>query len=550
MLTFLKIQNLALVDQLLWEPGRGFSCITGETGAGKSVLIGAIRLVLGERSDKSLIRTGEQSCTVEALFTLPPDSPVHAMLEQCGLPACEDGVLTVRRILSQSSSRQFINDSPSTTSLLKEIGEQLVDMHGPNDNRSLTSRERQLTLLDAYGEHLDALNTYEATWQEWQQAIRDYQELSRAEEATELEIELLRHHVQEIEEAAFTAEEVETLEERWQRARNASKLRDASARMAGLLSGGEASLLTQFHELTKAGHELERLDPSAESWLSSLNLIDVEIRELEANLDDYTGNLSSDPAEMLALEERIGLLENLKRKFGHSFDDIAAHLEQSLARLDRIEHRTERLEALRNTVNELKKQAERDALKLRLARKKAAPRLAADIARNLRELGFRQAVVQIELPERAEPGPHGSEDAEFLFGPNPGEPAKPLRVIASSGELARIMLAIKSALADRDSTPLLVFDEIDSNVGGEIARAVGLKMRELGKKHQVISITHFPQVAGLAAHHFLVEKDVVKNRTISRLREVADDERVSELVRMLGGGGDVARAHAETLLKI
>lgn len=550
MLTFLKIQNLALVDQLLWEPGEGFSCITGETGAGKSVLIGAIRLVLGERADKSMIRTGEQSCTVEALFNLQADSPVHAMLEQCGLPACEDGVLTVRRILSPSATRQFINDSPSTTAFLKEVGEQLVDMHGPNDNRSLISRERQLSLLDAYGEHTDSLAAYEHVWQEWQKAIRDYQELSRAEEATELEIELLRHQIQEIEDAAFTAEEVETLEERWQRARNASKLRDASARMVLLLGGNESSLLTQFHELVKAGHDLERLDPSTESWLASLNLIDVEIRELEANLDNYAGNLSCDPAEMIALEERIGLLENLKRKYGNSFDGITAHLEQSLARLDRIEHRSERLEILRETVNELKKQVDRAAVKLRLDRKKAAPRLAADIARNLRELGFRQAVVQIELPERQEPGPHGTEDAEFLFGPNPGEPAKPLRVIASSGELARIMLAIKSALADRDSTPLLVFDEIDSNVGGEIARAVGLKMRDLGKKHQVISITHFPQVAGLAASHFLVEKAVVKNRSISRLREVDGDERVSELVRMLGGGGNVARAHAKTLLKI
>ena len=270
MLTFLKIQNLALVDQLLWEPGEGFSCITGETGAGKSVLIGAIRLVLGERADKSMIRTGEQSCTVEALFNLQADSPVHAMLEQCGLPACEDGVLTVRRILSPSATRQFINDSPSTTAFLKEVGEQLVDMHGPNDNRSLISRERQLSLLDAYGEHTDSLAAYEHVWQEWQKAIRDYQELSRAEEATELEIELLRHQIQEIEDAAFTAEEVETLEERWQRARNASKLRDASARMVLLLGGNESSLLTQFHELVKAGHDLERLDPSTESWLARI----------------------------------------------------------------------------------------------------------------------------------------------------------------------------------------------------------------------------------------------------------------------------------------
>lgn len=550
MLTFLKIQNLALVDQLLWEPSRGFLCITGETGAGKSVLISAIRLVLGERADKSLIRSGEQTCSVEALFTVPEQSPVHAILDAHGLPACDDGVLMIRRVISSTSGRQFINDSPCTTSLLKEIGDHLVDMHGPNDNRSLASKDRQLALLDAYGEHGALLESYQTCWKQWQATKRELADLMRAEEATDLEIDLLRHQVEEIEEAGFTPEEVSTLEERWQRARNATRLQEASSRMDHLLNGDEQSLMSQLHEFVRAGHDLMRLDPSSESWLASLNLIDVEFRELDTNLQDYLSDLGCDPEEFRALEQRVELLETLKRKYGPSFDDISFHLNKSLARLDRIDHRSEHLETLRANEEQLHKQVDQEALKLRLARKKVAPNLAMDIVRHCRELGFRQAVINIELTERPDASSTGADEVDFLFGPNPGEPAKPLRLIASSGELARLMLAVKSALALKDETPLLVFDEIDSNVGGEIARAVGRKMRELGQRHQVISITHFPQVASLADHHFLVEKGTVSNRTISRLREVVGDQRIAELVRMLGGGQEEARAHAETLLKI
>ena len=236
-------------------------------------------------------------------------------------------------------------------------------------------------------------------------------------------------------------------------------------------------------------------------------------------------------------------------KYGHSFEGIVARREEAVRRLDRIEHRTERLEELRAAIAQLRKQLDAAGQALTKARQAAAPRLAESIVKHSRELGFRQAVFEISLTPLQEPGSQGMETVEFLFGPNPGEPSKPLRLIASGGELARIMLAIKSALAHKDSTPLLVFDEIDANVGGEVARSVGFKMQQLGARHQVISITHFPQVAALASHHYLVQKASAGNRTISCLREVDQEERIDELARMLGGGGDHARTLAQALLQ-
>lgn len=549
MLTLLKIRNLALVEQLLWEPGSGFICITGETGAGKSVIIGAIRLALGERADKTLIRAGEQQCSVEAMFHLPDSSPVHGILHDHGIPPCEDGNLIIKRIISSSANRQFLNDSPCTLNLLKETGACLVDMHGPDDHRSLTSQDRQLSLLDAFGEHAPLLQSYCDAWRQWQDARRAYDDLEHAEAATAREVELLRHQLDEIDAAGFTPEEVATLEERWQRARNGSKLQDLVSRMLVMVEDSDApGLGTQLRELTKAAHDLERMDVSTTAWLAPLADINLELKEIEGRLADYSTELDCDPQELAQLEERINILESLKRKYGQSFEDIAARREEAAHRLDRIEHRTERLEELRTAITVLDKEVALAGQHLSKARKNAAPKLAADIMQHSRELGFKQAVFEVTLPPLGEPGSQGMESIDFLFGPNPGEPSKPLRLIASGGELARMMLAIKSALAHKDSTPLLVFDEIDANVGGEVARAVGFKMKQLGNRHQVISITHFPQVAALAFHHYLVEKASVGNRTISCLREVHDEERADELVRMLGGGGDHARTLAHALL--
>lgn len=550
MLAFLKIRNLALVDQLQWEPRNGFICITGETGAGKSVIISGIRLALGERADKTLIRSGEDQCLVEAAFSLPPDSPVHALLEQYAIPACEEGMLVVRRVVSPSGTKQFINDSPCTLNLLRETGSLLVDMHGPNDHRSLLSQERQLSLLDAFGDHDEAVSDYSRAWSAWQRASSEYDDLLRAERASEMELELLRHQVDEIAGAGFTKEEAAELEEKWLRSRNSERLREISARMTSLVdsSGDSPSIANLFHDLLKSSGELSRLDSSVNDWVIPLQSIHSEFKEFEARLTDYAAELGGDPAELNRLEERINLLESLKRKYGPEYEDVEERARLAAARLERIDRRSELLEEAKERLAKCRKEIEKSGTALSKARAKAAPILEKEILRHSRDLGFSQPLFEIKLMPLDEPGPHGFEHAEFLFGPNPGEAIRELRLIASSGELARVMLSIKSALAHKDSTPLLVFDEIDSNVGGEVARAVGKKMQELGERHQVVSITHFPQVAAMASHHYLVEKNLVSERTVSLLREIDHDARLEELVRMLGGGGEATYAHAAALL--
>ncbi len=548
MLALLRIHNLALVDELRWEPKPGFLSITGETGAGKSVIMGGISLVLGERADKSLIRSGETQCSVEAVFHLARVKDVNTALEEAGVPPCEEGELIIRRVITPSGNRQFINSTPVTLNLLRAIAPGLVDMHHPEAHRSLTSQARQLSLLDAFAEATSELAAYRAAYNTWLSARCEWKELLEQEMGNERELDFLRHQVEEIETAAFTHEEVGGLETRWQRARNASRLRDTALPMAQMIDGEENSILSRLRQLVRMGHELTRLDAASESWLAPLPALVDELEEVGSSLEDYLARLDDDPAALAALEERISLLDTLKRKYGADWDAILAHLETCRAKLDAIDNRDSRLAELEAAEKAARSARDAAARALSTARRKAAPKLERDFLTHAGQLGFRQALFTVQLSPLPEPGPQGAEEAEFLFGPNPGEPLKALRLIASSGELARVMLALKSALAHQDDTPLLVFDEIDANVGGEIARAVGCKMRELGDGHQVIAITHFPQVAALANHHYLISKGLSAGRTVSSLREVEGNERVAELVRMLGTQGPTAQAHARELL--
>jgi DNA repair protein RecN (Recombination protein N) len=547
MLTLLKIRNLALVDELAWELGAGLIGVTGETGAGKSVIVGALKLVLGERADKSLIRTGEDQCLVEAVFELTHTAGINPILEEGGLAPCDDNQLIVRRTIGQSASRQFVNDSPVTLALLKRLGEHLVDLHGPHDHQSLLSADRQLAMLDAYAGSENQLATYRETYRAWRTKHAALEELRNAENATEHEIDLLKHQIGEIDAAQLNPAEEQDLEDRWRRANNASRLMESAAAAISKLNG-ENGILDRLGELQRLIRDLEKLDPSISEKTASLETAAVELQDLEGNLADYTQELEINPAEAETLAERVNLIESLKRKYGPSLADVLNRRDNAAARLDSIENRSDKIEQLEREVAEGRKALDATGKTLAAARRKAAPKLAKEISTQLKDLGFKQSSFEVPLNSLADPGPHGLESADFLFGPNPGEPLMPLRQIASSGEISRVMLAIKSALAEQDDTPLMVFDEIDANVGGEVARAVGAKMAALGTRHQVIAITHFPQVAATASHHFVVEKEVSAGRTRSRLFPVVGETRIQELVRMLGGGGKQARAMAASLL--
>lgn len=548
MLSLLKIRNLALVDELVWEPHAGFLGITGETGAGKSVIMGGISLALGDRADKGLIRSGESQCSLEAVFSLPRPELLNRQLEEAGVPPCEEGQLLIRRVITPTGNRQYINNTPVTLNLLRQISSGLVDMHHPDSHRSLTSRERQLALLDAYAEAESESQRYTTAYQAWLAAKAAHRALLESEAANERELDFLRHQISEIEQADFSAHEIAGLEERWQRARNASRLRDTALPLAAMLDADEQAILPRLRQVVRQARELERLDASCATWLLPLSEAVECLDDITAKVQDYVDQLCTDPSELEELEERISLLDTLKRKYGADFKAIESHCNACRAKLAEHECRDERLAELAEAEQACKATLLRAAAALSSKRKRALPRLQKAFLTHAAHLGFRQALFEVQLTPHAEPTPHGAEEVEFLFGPNPGEPLKPLRHIASSGELARVMLALKSALAKQDDTPLLVFDEIDANVGGEIARAVGHKMAELGRDHQVIAITHFPQVAALADHHYLISKDVAAGRTVSRLCEVGGEQRVQELVRMLGASGAAAEAHARDLL--
>ncbi|MDG1358564.1 MAG: DNA repair protein RecN [Akkermansiaceae bacterium] len=549
MLSLLKVKNLALVDELEWHLDTGLIGVTGETGAGKSVIVGALKLVLGERADKALIRTGESSCVVEAVFDLVNVPLFNAVLTESGLEPCEEGQLIIKRVIGQSSNKQFVNNSPATLNLLKSLGAHLVDLHGPHDHQGLLSTDRQLAMLDAYAGITELCTQYRAKWRGWRdklQALEDFQTQGMADAR---ELDLLSHQLGEIDAADINIDEASELESTYQRASNSSHLSELLGAALSLLGGGDDSLNLQIGHLQRVSRDLEKLDPELRATLEGVDKTALELQEMEYGLAQYLEELNTDPAELLRLEERINMLESLKRKYGPSLEDVLAHREDVAQRLDQVENRTEHLKSLEAEVDIARVDIDKLGDQLSDQRRRFAPKLGKDIAHHLKELGFKQAAFDVRLMPHAKPSMSGLEDVEFEFGPNPGEPMKPLRQIASSGEISRVMLSVKSALAKQDATPLMVFDEIDANVGGEIARAVGRKMARLGEQHQVVSITHFPQVAAVAAHHFVVSKEVESGRTCSRLVPVSGEGRIEELVRMLGGGGEQARAMAESLLE-
>ncbi len=550
MLTSLRIKNLALVEDLLWEVGPGLVCVTGETGAGKSMIVGALKLILGERADRSLIRTGQESCTVEATFHIARPAELNAQLEEAGLEPCEGQELIVKRVMTAAGqNRQFVNNGPATLATLRDVGRHLVDLHGPHDHQSLLSRDRQLKMLDAYAGAAKALDVYQLSYREWRDAARELDELTNAERASEAEIELLRHQVTEIDAAQLKAGEEEALLQRYKMAANATRLAELTATALQKLAEDEDSVIEHLRQLQRTLRDLERLDPALTERLGGAERALAELEDVETALRDYADELDIDPAAAQALEERINTLESLKRKYGGSVESVLEHFHKATLRLSRIENRGEAISKLEAEVAKTRAKVYTDAASLRKLREKAAPKLAKEIATHLLDLGFKRALFEASLEPLAEPGPHGTEDADFLFAPNPGEPAKPLRLIASSGEMSRLMLAVKSALAREDAIPLLVFDEIDANVGGEIATAVGRKMATLGQSHQVVAITHMPQVAALATSHYEVTKEFRDKRTVSSLRPIEGDARVTEIARMLGGTAASAKAHARSLLE-
>jgi DNA repair protein RecN (Recombination protein N) len=548
-LTLLRIKNLALVEELEWQMRPGFIAVTGETGAGKSIIIGALQLLLGERADKSLIRTGADLCTVEAVFSGNDLQKLNPQLVEAGIEPCENELILKRSLSSTGTNRQFINSSPTTLSALKNLGNELVDLHGPHDHQSLLSPETQLILLDSFARAEERLAEYRNHYRQLQTLLAEHSALNTAETAREQEIDLLRHQINEIKSANLVADEEEEIEKRYKLTSNSKRLIDLASATANKLSEADDSVLSQLAETQRLLRELEKIDNSIAQFSAAHAASVIELSEIARALSAYTEKLDLDPEQLAALEQRVSLFETLKRKYGGSIAEVIAFGERAAQRMQKIEGRDAELERLVKEIENVRSQMNRAGEALHKLRTQAAPKLSENIRRNLRDLGFRQSEFEAKLSDLDEPRASGFDALELLFSPNPGEPLKPLRAIASSGEISRLMLAIKSALAAHDAIPLLVFDEIDTNVGGEIAHAVGAKMLTLGHDHQLICITHLPQVAAIASSHFVVTKDVSRGRTFSNLREVTGKMRQEEIARMLGGKSESALKLAATLLK-
>jgi DNA repair protein RecN (Recombination protein N) len=560
MLTTLRIKNLALVADLTLELESGYNVITGETGAGKSILIGALNLVLGERADRTQIRSGSDSCSVEAVFDVTKlKAALDSFLDENGLEPCEDRQLVLKRMFTNAgANRQFVNGSPTTLNALATIGEWLVDIHGPHEHQSLLNTTRQLDLLDAFGKLEDEREGFKSLLRKRAALESEKAALIIDEKTYAQQLDLLRFQVKEINAARLQAGEGEQVEQEHHRASNAAKLLRLSQAALDLLSENESSLLTQAGVIGRTLQELQRVDPSAAPLVTAHEQAVSVLRELQAELRHYADKVEVDPARLQELEERLNLIHTLKRKYGGNVAEIIAFGEEARAKLQTLEQRDAELARINAGFERIEAELWSAGQALSAKRGKVIPQLNKAVSKQLTDLGFKQSRFEITLASVAQSpitnhqlpfASHGLDTAEFQFAPNPGEPSRPLRAIASSGELARVMLAIKTVLAAEDQVPVLVFDEVDANVGGETANAVGEKMRQIAKNRQVLCITHLPQVAAPATAHYVATKQVKAGRTISEITLLDADKRVTELARMLGGQTEAARKHAETLLK-
>jgi DNA repair protein RecN (Recombination protein N) len=560
MLTTLRIKNLALVADLTLELQPGYNVITGETGAGKSILIGALNLVLGERADRTLIRDGSEGCLVEAVFDVGRlKAPLKAFLEENGLEPCADHQLVLKRAFSGAgANRQFINGSPAALNALAAIGEWLVDIHGPHDHQSLLQPAKQLLILDAFGGLQPEREAFGRLARERESVAAQKAALIVDEKTYVQQLDLLRFQVSEISAAGLQPGDDAQLEADYQRASNAARLLQLSQATLELLGENESAVLTQAGVIGRTLQELQRIDPGAGPIMAAHEQAIGALRELQAELSRYVDRVDVDPGRLQQLEERLNRIQSLKRKYGASLSEVIRFGEEAQRQLQSLEQRDAELARLNAELSRLEAELAGAGCDLSAKRRKVIPQLAKAVSKQLADLGFKQSrfdatmvsFTGADIPDLAARIPHqGFDTIEYQFAPNPGEPPRPLRAIASSGELARVMLALKTVLAAEDEIPVLVFDEVDANIGGETANAVGEKMRQLAAQRQVLCITHLPQVAATASAHFVVTKQVKAGRTVSEIQLLDSQDRVSELTRMLGSESAAARKHAEALLK-
>lgn len=567
MLTELRIENFAIIHQLELHFGPGLITFTGETGAGKSILIDAVETLLGGRADSTMVRAEADRASVEGVFKIPASArlALHALLEKEGLLDDPDQVTLGREIRINGRNVARINGRSVNASLLREVGEYLVDVHGQSEHLSLLRVAQHLGLLDRYAVVDELLDAYGETYHRLQAVRRELNELRRSERDAARKIDVLTYQINEIEAARLHPGEEDTLRDERNRLANAESL--ASLVQESLLALDEGTPETPaatdlIGQVVQALNNLSRLDPSQAGLAEGAQSLLENLTDLTLSLRDYLDGIEFNPKRLDQVEERLNLIHNLKRKYGDSIEAVIAFAKETQNQLDTITHAGERIQELEVEEEALLAQLGKQGRALTLKRQAEAQKLGQAMETELTDLNMSSAKFKVDFQERLDPNgvpldgrrvafdASGLERVEFLIAPNPGEGFKPLVKIASGGETSRLMLALKNVLANADHIPTLIFDEIDQGIGGRVGTVVGQKLWRLGRQHQVFCVTHLPQLAAFGEQHFHVQKQVSQGRTITQVTPLSGEGRLVELAQMFGEVSEGTKRSAYEILQI
>ena len=550
MLTELNIKNFAIIDSLNITFEKGFNVLTGETGAGKSIIVDAVDLVLGGRASSEMIRSGCEEAVVEAAFDISDVKGVSEKLGEMGIE--KDDNLVIKRTLSASGKNKvFINGSMATIAMLSDVGEFLVDIHGQHEHQTLIKVERHIDVLDEYAALGPLRQEMSEIYSEWNRVKDELESLKSSEADKEKKVDLLRFQSDEIEKAALKVDEDEELLEERKLLSNAGRLYESANTALEILYLQSGSALELIKKAGSNVTDISIIDESMRVTLDAINSASASIEDAALTLRDYVGRISFDPERLNEIEERLDLIGRLKRKYGNTVSEILKYREEVDRELDGIERAEERIGELEREGERLKDKGLKVAETLSERRKKGSDELTKKVVKELSDLGMKKAIFEVKMERSNDISAKGFDKVEFLLSSNPGEAPKPLSKIASGGELSRIMLALKKVLANPTGAPTMVFDEVDSGIGGGIAEVVGRKLREVAEGRQVLCITHLAQIAAMADLHYAVSKGENKGRTTTTVSRLSGDERVDEVARMLGGMTitEATKRHAEEMIK-
>ena len=553
MLQELVVENYAVVERLRIHFHSGLNLLTGETGSGKSILVDALGLLLGSRASADMVRTGESRARVAGIFDVRDHTAIRRLLEPSGLEI-EDGELLVEReILAGGKSRAFVGSRPVAVSLLKELAPHLADIHGQHDQQLLFVPDAQREMLDAFASHRDLLDRAAALYQQWRAAAAELEELERSEQEKLRLLDLWSFQRKEIESAALQPEEDLSLENERRVLQNVQRLEEAAGTAYSAVYDAPESAIALTRTAARRVEELCRIDSSLEGLREHLKAADLSLQEVSYTLRDYLSRLEANPGRLEEIETRLAAVDKLKRKYGQSIGEVLSFLEEVRRQIAAVEHAGERMEELRQQQKRLAAEFEKLAADLTARRAASARKLEKRVETELAQLAMAGTVFRVAV----NPAPwseHGADRIDFLVSPNLGEEPRPLEKVASGGEISRLALALKTCLEAPKSGPprTLVFDEVDAGVGGSAAEGIGRRLKKLAANNQVLCVTHLPQIASFADHHYLVEKREAKGRTEAVVEELDAVARTREVGRMLSGQKLTPEAlkHAEQLIKM